>query len=115
MSEIGKYIKEKRELAGFSQEQLAKACGLQHDSILCKIENGSRNVKWEELGNISKALGNFHIFEALLIAGFISEDELHPILKLQYLDKLDKTELRQVQQYIDFLIYKRNQDNEERG
>lgn len=27
MSEIGKFIKEKREEANFSQEQLAKACG----------------------------------------------------------------------------------------
>lgn len=114
MSEIGKFIKEKREEANFSQEQLAKACGLQHDSTLCKIENGTRNVKWEELGNIAKALGNFHIFEALLVAGFITEEDIHPIHRIHSLDKLNEEDIGEVQQFVNFLIYKKS-SSEERG
>lgn len=106
MNNIGKFIKEKREAAGFSQEKLAKACSLQHDSTLNRIENGSRKVTWEELGEISQVLENFHIFEALQAAGFLDEKDIHPILKIRHLEKLTPTELNDVQQYVDFLIYK---------
>lgn len=105
--DIGKFIKEKREAAGFTQERLAKSCGLQHDSTLNRIENGTRKVTWEELGKISKVLGNFHIFEALQTAGFLDESEIHPILKIRHLEDLDKNELSDVQQYVDFLIFKK--------
>lgn len=115
MSEIGKFIKEKREAANFSQGQLAKECGLKHDSTLCNIENGTRKVKWEELGNISKVLGNFHIFEALLAAGYITEEDIHPIMHLHHLEELDSNELQEVQQFINFLLYRKNIKNEERG
>ena len=115
MSEIGKFIKEKRDAADFSQGQLAKACGLKHDSTLCHIENGTRKVKWEELGNISKVLGNFHIFEALLIAGYITEEDIHPIMRIHHLEELDLNELQEVQQFVNFLIYRKNNKNKERG
>lgn len=113
MNEIGRFIKEKREAANFSQAQLARACGLKHDSALCNIENGTRKVKWEELGNISKVLGNFHIFEALLVAGYITEEDIHPIMHIHHLEELDSNELQEVQQFVNFLIYKKN--NKERG
>lgn len=115
MSEIGKFIKEKREAANFSQGQLAKACGLKHDSTVCNIENGTRKVKWEELGDISKVLGNFHIFEALLIAGYITEEDIHPIMNIHHLEELDSNELQEVQQFVNFLLYRKNNKNEERG
>ncbi|MFQ9514303.1 MAG: helix-turn-helix domain-containing protein [Eubacterium sp.] len=107
MVNIGKFIKEKREAAGFTQEKLAKSCSLQHDSTLNRIENGNRKVTWEELGEISKVLGNFHIFEALQAAGFLDESEIHPILKIRHLEDLNKNELSDVQQYVDFLIFKK--------
>ena len=89
---------------------MARECGLKHDSTLCNIENGTRRVKWEELGNISKVLGNFHIFEALLIAGYITEEDIHPIMRIYHLEELDANELQEVQRFVNFLIYKKNKE-----
>lgn len=108
--EIGEFIKEKREAAGLSQKELANRSGLKHDSLICHIESGARKVKWEELANISKALGNFHIFEGLLIAGYITEDDLHPIMYIHHLEKLDSNDLKEVQEFVNYLIYKKLQN-----
>ncbi len=108
MSAIGDFIKDKRNEAGYTQGQLAKACGLKYDSAICKIESGTQKVSLEELGKISKVLGNFHIFEALKVAGYITDDDINPQLKLHHLDLLNKEELEKLQEVIDFFLYRRN-------
>ena len=113
MTEIGNFIKSKREAANYTQKCLANACGLKHDSSIARIENGERNVSWDELGNISKVLKNFNVLEALAVAGFISQDEINPINKLHRLDELNDSELEDVQNYIYFLLYKKHMKDKE--
>lgn len=109
MSAIGDFIKNKRAEAGYSQSDLAKACGLKYDSAISKIENGKRKITLEELVKISKVLGNFHIFEAIKVAGFITDDDINPQLRLHHLDKLEAVELNKLQEVIDFFIYRKKQ------
>ena len=113
MVTIGEFIKAKREQANYSQARLASECGLKHDSTICNIEKGERKVTWEELGMISRALGNFHVFEALLVAGFISEDDINPMHKFYHLNELTKDEIIDVQKYIEFLIFKHQNESKE--
>lgn len=112
MSNIGEFIKEKREQANCSQAALARKCG-KHDSTICNIEKGERKVTWEELGMISQALGNFHVFEALIVAGYISEDDINPMHRFYHLNELTSENIEDVQKYIDFLIYKQQIENKE--
>ena len=111
MSEIGKFLKAKRKEAGFTQQKLAKACGLQHDSTVNRIEQGERKVSWAELGEISRVLGNFHVFEALLAADYITEEDINPLHKLYRLNELTGTETAEVQKFIEFLLFKRLEIN----
>lgn len=113
MSEIGEFIKSKREEAGLTQQSLAKACGLNHDSTINRIESGKRTVSWDELGKISKALNNFNIFEALIVAGFITKEDLSPSCMLYHLDELNSDEIVETQKFIEFLLYKRHTENRE--
>ena len=107
MAEIGAYIKQKRETAGYSLKKLAEICGIS-DSELSKIENGTRiNPNWKNLCEIAKSL-EIHPFEFLLEAGYISEADINPVNKIKRLDKLSKNDLEFVQLYIDFLIAKRS-------
>lgn len=107
MADIGTFIKQKREEAGYSLKKLASLCGIS-DSELFKIESGSRqNPNWKNLCEIAKAL-EMHPFEFLLEADYIKETDINPILKLKRVDKLSSDELNLAQLYIDFLIEKRN-------
>ncbi len=108
MKTIGNFIKNKRIEAGYTQAQLAKACGLKFDSAICKIENGTKKVDWEDLGKIANVLGNFHIFDALKVAGFITDADINPQLKLHHLQELNTNEINKLQEVIDFFIYRKN-------
>lgn len=111
MHDLGKMIKEKREAYGISQKRLGCACGLS-DSEIMKIEKGERkSPNWINLCKIAKAL-DFHPFEILLEAGYITEDDIHPNLKLHRLDKLNKNELEIVQLFVDFMIQRKEIDNQ---
>lgn len=52
---------------------------------------------------IAKAL-DFHPFEIMLNAGYITEEDIHPEAKLQRLDQLSESQLQDVQRYIDFTL-----------
>ena len=111
MPDLGQFIKEKREEAGLSQKKLGVACGVS-DSEIFKIETGIRkNPSWTTLCEIAKAL-SFHPFELLLVAGYISDKDIHPSSKIHKLDDLNDSELKDVQQFVDFLISKRKTENE---
>ena len=84
MPEIGQMIKSRREAMGLSLKKLAIACG-SSDSEIMKIENGTRkNPNWATLCK-SRAL-NFHPFEILLAAGYISENDMHPNCQIHGLE-----------------------------
>lgn len=102
MKDLGKLIKTKRERAGLSQKKLGDACGMS-DTTISKIESGTRSTpQWDTLCKIASAL-NFHPFEILLEAHYITVEDIHPNLQVHGLDGLDRHELKTVQMFIDFL------------
>jgi transcriptional regulator with XRE-family HTH domain len=114
MPNIGLLIKNKREAIGLSQKKLGIACGLS-DSEIMKIEKGSRkNPNWNNLCKIAQAL-NFHPFELMLAAGYISENDIHPCSQLKGLEKLDSCDIEHLQLLIDFMISRKNADGNIEG
>lgn len=114
MPNLGEMIRTKREAAGLSQKKLGTACGLS-DSEIMKIENGQRkSPNWKNLCKIAKTL-NFHPFEILLAAGYITEKDINPGVNLCGLDKLSEKEIDMVQVFIDFLISRKNTDGISEG
>ena len=53
---FGKRMRELRQQAGFSQEELADRCGL-HRTYVGGIERGERNPSLMNIGRIARALG----------------------------------------------------------
>lgn len=107
MSDIGSYIKKKRESVGYSQKKLASLSGIS-DSELLKIEKGDRqNPNGKYLSDIAKALG-ISPFELFLEAGYIEQSDMPQELPIKRIDKLLEAEIELVQLYIDFLIAKRS-------
>lgn len=104
---LGDLIKEKREAIGLSQKKLAAACSLS-DSEIMKIECGRRvTPSWKNLCKIAKAL-DFHPFEILLAAGYITEKDISPSIRLRRLDKLDEKDMATIQLFIDFVISRKD-------
>lgn len=102
---IGDMIKERREALGMSLKKLGEACGVS-DSEILKVESGQRkNPNWNTLCKIAQAL-NFHPFELLLKAGYISENDINPILRIRGLDRLSNEDLEVVQNVIDAQVAK---------
>ncbi|HET9366324.1 MAG TPA: helix-turn-helix transcriptional regulator [Candidatus Angelobacter sp.] len=52
---FGKRIRELRRTRGFSQEGFADKCGF-HRNYMGSIERGKRNITFEEMTSIAKAL-----------------------------------------------------------
>lgn len=111
MPDLGKFIKDKREAAGLSLKKLGTCCGMS-DSEIMKIENGTRkNPNWSNLCEIAHAL-NFHTFEVLLVAGYITEKDIHPNSHIHGLENLSADDVSVVQLFIDFLTMRsRNVDD----
>ena len=102
MPNLGQFIKSKRESSGLSLKKLSSATGISDTEIL-KIENGTRKKpSWEHLCEIAKAL-NFHPFEVLLSAGYISENDIHPPLLISGLEDLNEQQLNTVQLFVNFI------------
>lgn len=109
MSDVGQLIKSKREAVGLSQKKLGSACNLS-DSEIMKIENGVRKKpNWENLCKIAQAL-DFHPFELLLAAGYITEKDIHPSTQLSGLENLDNNDINYLQLLIDFMISRKSMD-----
>lgn len=102
MSGLGQFIKLRREEAELSFKKLGNACGVS-DSEIMKIENGTRKKpNWDTLCRIAEVL-NFHPFELLTAAGYITNDDIHPNSQIHGLEKLDAEEIKTVQIFIDFI------------
>jgi transcriptional regulator with XRE-family HTH domain len=108
MSDLGAFIKQKRESSGLTQKQLGDAIGIS-DAEIQRIENGLRKTpNWKNLCKIAKAL-NFHPFEILLCAGYITESDFKATSLISGLDDLDDNELHTVQLFVNFIKTQRNQ------
>ncbi|MBD5637566.1 helix-turn-helix transcriptional regulator [Clostridium botulinum] len=102
MPDLGQLIKHKREAARLSMKKLGMACNVS-DSEIMKIENGTRkNPNWNTLCEIAHTL-NFHPFEILLAAGYITKNDIHPNSQIHGLEKLNADEVAIIQLFIDFL------------
>ena len=114
MPNLGDMIKAKREAVGLSQKKLAASCGLS-DSEIMKIESGRRETpSWKNLCKIAKAL-DFHPFEILLVADYITESDINPCVRLHGLDKLDEKDMATVQLFVDFIISRKDTDGLSKG
>lgn len=56
MADIGKRIREKREAAGMTQEELSKKLGYRNKSTIAKIENGTNDIVQSKVVDFAKAL-----------------------------------------------------------
>ena len=114
MPNLGEMIKNKREAAGLSQKKLGTACGLS-DSEIMKNENGQRKTpSWKNLCKIAQAL-DFHPFEILLVAGYITENDINPEVRLHGLDKLNENDIETIQLFVDFVISRKGTDRNPEG
>ena len=114
MPNLGEMIKNKREAAGLSQKRLGSACGLS-DSEIMKIENGQRKPpSWKNLCKIAQVL-DFHPFEILLAAGYITEHDINPEVRLHGLDKLNENDIEIIQLFVDFVISRKGTDRNPEG
>lgn len=114
MSQLGDLIKSKREALGLSQKRLGNICDLS-DSEIMRIENGTREKpNWDNLCRIAQALG-FSPLEILLSAGYITENDIHPAVKIKGLEKLSEGEIRYLQMFVDFMILKKNSEDSMEG
>ena len=114
MPEVGQLIKSRREAAGLSEKKLGNACGLS-DSEIMKIEKGIRKKpNWENLCKIAQAL-EFHPFELLLAAGYISENDIHSSTQFRGLEKLSDKDMEYLQLLIDFIISRKSIDGISEG
>ena len=107
MTSIGEFIKNKRTELGLSQKRLGTMVDLS-DSEIMKIENGTRKTpNWESLCRLA---GVFDIspLEILLISGYITDDDINPQIKIKGLEKLNDEDLKNVQQYVDFIISRKD-------
>jgi transcriptional regulator with XRE-family HTH domain len=110
MPDLDQLIKQKREESGLSQKKLGNACGVS-DSEIFKIENGTRkNPNWSTLCKIAQTL-NFHPFEILLTAGYITENNIHPNSQIHGLENLNEADIENVQLFIDFLQMRNHKVN----
>ena len=105
MSNIGNYIKAKRELAGMSLKTLGSLVNVS-DSEIHKIETGQRkSPNWQTLCDIGKVL-DISPLEILEEAGMISKEDIVPETRIKGLNKLNEEQLGDVQDYINYLLYK---------
>ena len=114
MSDFGQHIKSKREATGLSLKKLGNICGIS-DTELLRIENGKRKKpSWEHLCRIARAL-NIHPFEFLLIAGYISQEDIHPETNLRGLEEFDSSDMSYLQLFIDFMISRKSANKRSEG
>ena len=114
MPDLGNYIKEKRIQAGLSYKELSIMTGIS-DTSLQRMETGKTGMpRWENLCSIAKAL-RFHPFEIMQTAGYITEEDINPIHRLKYLDQLNDDDMIQLQEYINFLLFKKTENEPKKG
>ena len=97
LEEIGKKIKDLRELKNLSQEELAKAVGYKTRSSINKIELGKTNLSQSRITKIAKALdtspGYLMGWKSSIT---LTEEEEKIILNYRNTDKKSKLLIKQI-------------------
>ena len=62
MADIGKRIREKREAAGMTQEELARKLGYRNKSTIAKIENGTNDIVQSKVIDFANALNTTVVY-----------------------------------------------------
>lgn len=102
MSTIGTIIRKRREEKGLSLMKLGQLCGVS-DSAIQRIETGTHKTpNWNTLCSIARVL-DIHPLEFLLVAGYITDADMHPSLSIHGLNKLNTAGIEATQLYIDYL------------
>lgn len=108
MSELGKFIAEHRTSKGLSRRKLAELADISHTEIH-RLENGERkNPSPPILKSIAIALGVSYD-DIMLAAGYIDDPTERPIIAahIKGSEDLTESELKEVEDYIEFLRSKR--------
>lgn len=58
---------------------------------------------------------DFHPFEILLVAGYITENDINPKVRLHGLDKLNENDIETIQLFVDFMISRKGTDGNPEG
>ena len=58
---------------------------------------------------------DFHPFEILLVAGYITENDINPKVRLHGLDKLNENDIETIQLFVDFMISRKGTDRNPEG
>ena len=58
---------------------------------------------------------DFHPFEILLAAGYITEHDINPEVRLHGLDKLNENDIEIIQLFVDFVISRKGTDRNPEG
>lgn len=114
MKEVGKMIKEQRELLGLTQEELARKCGYKSRTSINKIELG-RDIPIKKVRQVAAALDIPP--EAFLKFGEIT-GAVPPSSAMSSVDRiekemqnLDEKALKRLQVYAEYLIARLNDEN----
>ena len=111
MTETAKLIRCERMKACLSQKKLAELCGIS-DSAVNRLEKGKiGKTDWQYLCRIAKAL-KLHPFQFMLAEGYITEKDIHPDEKLYGLNDLSSEEISELQDYVNYLHFKRGQEGD---
>lgn len=114
MTIIGQFIKDQRTKEGLSLSQLGKKTGVS-DSEIHRIENGFReNPNWEILCKIAIVL-KLNPISFMIKAGYISSEDLNSDAMVHGLEELSRTEIEEVQLFINFMLYKSHIENFSKG
>ena len=110
MKRIGLLIQNYLDKEKISQKKLSEKCNLS-DSEISRIISGKReNPNWISLCKIACAL-NFNPLKFLLVAGYITEKDIHPNSKIYGLETLNDEEVEIIQALINFFNKKKTKEN----
>ena len=106
MCSIGQLIKNRLNEKGFSQNKLSKDCKLSNTEVSKIITGKIKNPNWKSLCKIAKVL-DFSPLQFLLVAGYITSEDIHPNSKIHGLKTLNNQEIEFIQELIDFFNEKK--------
>lgn len=102
---LGRHIRQLRETAGMSQEELAKKAGFAGRAAVSAIEKGKNNISIDRLPDLARALNTtpgalMDVLSGIEKAVILSEEQEF-ISKYRHLDATDKVK---VESYTDGLL-----------
>ena len=102
MADIGKRIKEQRELVGMTQEELANQLGYKNKSTIAKIENGTNDIIQSKVVEFANVLNT----TVAHLMGWKNKKQESTKIDI---DSFSEDELADILQYIEFIKSKRKQ------